>query len=130
MVQNTWYTIYGVLYVWFFIANSWDYFPTLLGFDYLLRFIEILIYTWPPPKTIIDSMTSRLPNSANDSSGRKTSNNDSTSTPTNFMSSERYNKEENTEYNVGNACELTVRSEQPSVHSNNDYGSKVTIVTR
>jgi hypothetical protein len=99
----------------------------MLGFDYALRYVEIVIYTWPPPKWVIASMTSRLPNSAM-STGKKSSNN--TSSPTNnAMSSERYNKEENVEYGT-DGCELTVRSEQRSVNSHNEYGSKVTIVTR
>lgn len=106
--------------------NSWDYFATLLGIDYAMRFIDNVAYTWPPPKFIIDSLSSRLPNSSMGMSTRKSSNNIDSS-PTNGMSSERYNKEETVEY--GNTSELATPSEQRSVHSN-DYGSKVTIVTR
>lgn len=40
--------------------NSWDYFTTLLGFDYALRFIENLLYTWPPPKKLIDYLSIKL----------------------------------------------------------------------
>lgn len=127
VTQNIWYTCYGALYVWFFVMNSWDYFATLLGIDYAMRFIDNVVYTWPPPKFIIDQLSSRLPNSSMGMSTRKSSNNHSTLPPTNGMSSERYNKEENVEY--GNSNDLATPSEQRSVHSN-DYGSKVTIVTR
>ncbi|CAO3625201.1 unnamed protein product [Mucor fragilis] len=121
-IQNLWYCIYGVLYVWFFVMNSWNYFSTLLAIDYALRFVENLLYTWPPPKIVIDYLSSKLPSTSINLSTRKSG--------TNIMSSEQYNVEENIEYD--NAKDLTdIDHRPPSEHTvHSSYGSKVTIVTR
>ncbi|KAI8388056.1 uncharacterized protein BYT42DRAFT_482594, partial [Radiomyces spectabilis] len=60
IIQFIWYSIYGVLYIWFFAANSWTYFNAMLVFDYVLRFLLCLMYTWPPPNRPIDFMTRKL----------------------------------------------------------------------
>ncbi|GAN04635.1 hypothetical protein MAM1_0069d04096 [Mucor ambiguus] len=81
---------------------------TALGVDYALRFVENLLYTWPPPKTVIDYLSSKLPSTSINLSTRKSG--------TNIMSSEQYNVEENVEYN--NAKDLTdIDNRPPSEHT-------------
>jgi hypothetical protein len=104
--------------------NSWDYFQTLLALDYAFRFIENLLYTWPPPRFVVDYLSSKLPNTSINLSTRKTTTVGGDSNNQHVMSSERYNKEEHVEY--GDIEEPT--ADQKSVISH--YGSRVTIVTR
>ncbi|GAN08766.1 hypothetical protein MAM1_0222c08282 [Mucor ambiguus] len=59
LIQSTWYILYGVLYIWFFL-QTWEYFQVLLVLDYLARFILCLMFTWAPPNFVITFMTSRL----------------------------------------------------------------------
>ncbi|KAL9539337.1 hypothetical protein MBANPS3_010315 [Mucor bainieri] len=59
LIQSTWYIIYGVLYIWFFL-QTWEYFQVLLVLDYLARFILCLMFTWAPPNFVITFMTGRL----------------------------------------------------------------------
>ncbi|KAI7890083.1 uncharacterized protein EV154DRAFT_422630 [Mucor mucedo] len=113
MIQNIWYVCFGAVYVWFFIKNSWDYFPTMLAMDYALRFIENLLYTWPPPACFIDYVTSLLPSNSIHLSTRAEG--------SHVMSSERYNKEATVEY--GDTIKPAAAS------TNSTYGSKVTIMT-
>lgn len=123
MIQNVWYTLYGAVYVWFFVMNSWEYFQSLLAIDYVMRSVENLLYTWSPPKPVIDYLSSKLPNTSINLSTRK---------PTaagHGMSSERYNKEEHIDYkgDIENPSSEDQRSTNGSIH---DYDSRVTIVTR
>lgn len=101
--------------------NSWSYFNTLLAMDYVLRFIENLLYTWPPPRAAIDYLSSKLPSTSMNLSTRKSGN---------VMSSEQYNVEANVEYD--NKIDLTnLETRAPSEHTvHSSYGSKVTIVTK
>jgi hypothetical protein len=106
--------------------NSWSYFSTLLALDYALRFVENLMYTWPPPRFVIGYVTSKLPNSSsNDSSAtRKSSNN-----TIHGMYSERYN-EERVQYQDSKELQV-MNSRAPSEYSvNSNYGSKITIVSK
>lgn len=90
----------------------------MLALDYALRFIENLLYTWPPPIYVIDYFSSKLPNTAISLSTRG----DSPHKSNQVMSSERYNKEPNIEYS-----DIENPNTTASVHST--YGSKVTIMT-
>ncbi|KAG2229925.1 hypothetical protein INT48_008306 [Thamnidium elegans] len=119
LIQNIWYFLYGVIYIWFFVMNTWDAFPTLLALDYALRFIENLLYTWPPPKWAIDYLSAKLPNTSVQLSTRKTG---ESSTANHAMSSERYNKEDDVEYGNSPSKYPTV----PDQHST--FGSEVTII--
>jgi hypothetical protein len=141
LIQNIWYTLYGVLYIWFFIANTWTHLHTLLALDYVFRFIENLIFTWPAPKFAIDFLSSKLPTST--SIGLSTSRKIGYSNSQQVMSSERYNKEERIEYNSsgsGNNQLNTIAKNSSSAALEDDqrltrtangaYDSRVTIVTR
>lgn len=99
--------------------NTWDAFPTLLALDYALRFVENLLYTWPPPKWAIDYLSAKLPNTSVQLSTRRTG---ESSTANNVMSSERYNKEDDVEYGESPSKCPTV----PDQHST--FGSEVTII--
>lgn len=83
--------------------NSWNYFSTLLAFDYVLRFIENLLYTWPPPSKLIDYLSIKL---------------SSTSIQMKYMSSEQYN---NT---------TDIENVEPYSKDNITYDSRVTIVNK
>lgn len=74
----------------------------MLALDYTLRFIENLLYTWPPPECVIDRFSSLLPSNSIHLSTRG----DSSHT----ISSERYIKEATSEY--GDVTKPTV-----SIHS-------------
>lgn len=116
MIQNIWYMIYAVLYIWFFAMNSWNSFSTLLSIDYVLRFVENLLYTWPPPRNVIGYLSSKLPGSSIHLSTRKST--------SQGISSERYNMQEDVEIQREDR-ELEKTDTQ---HSN--FGSKVTIITK
>ncbi|CAO3617833.1 unnamed protein product [Mucor hiemalis] len=60
LIQMVWYSVYGLLYIWFFSINSWDYFTVLLVFDYAARFVLCLMFTWSPPKLVIEYMSGRF----------------------------------------------------------------------
>lgn len=110
--------IYGALYVWFFAVNSWSYFRTLLSIDYVLRFIENLLYTWPPPRNVIGYLSSKLPGSSFQLSTRKSTNQ--------AISSERYNMQPDVEIQQEDK-DLEMADTQQT-HSS--FGSKVTIITK
>ncbi|KAI9248120.1 hypothetical protein EDC94DRAFT_625171 [Helicostylum pulchrum] len=59
LIQFLWYGAFGVLYVWFF-CQTFEYFNTLLVFDYILRFILCLMFTWSPPRFVIEFMSGRF----------------------------------------------------------------------
>lgn len=99
--------------------NTWDAFPTLLALDYALRFIENLLYTWPPPKFAIDYLSTKLPNSTIHLSTRRTG---ESSTANQVMSSEKYNKEVDVEF----GCP---ENNQP-IPEHSTYGSEVSIVKK
>lgn len=107
--------------------NSWSYFSTLLAFDYAMRFVENLMYTWPPPKFAINYLSSKLPNSSMDASVTRNSSNNAT----HAFSSERYNEEELIEYRDNKELQVITTTHAPSEYSlNSRYGSKVTIVSK
>ncbi|KAI8141719.1 hypothetical protein BJV82DRAFT_160385 [Fennellomyces sp. T-0311] len=64
-IDGIWYSLYGVLYVWFFAVNTWDQFNNMLAADYTMRFVLCLMFTWPPPKWIIDCVSSQLSSQGN-----------------------------------------------------------------
>ncbi|KAI7856721.1 hypothetical protein BDC45DRAFT_502144 [Circinella umbellata] len=59
-IQSMWYSLYGVLYFWFFAVNTWDQFQNMLACDYPMRFVLCLMFTFSPPAWIIDCMSSQL----------------------------------------------------------------------
>ncbi|RCH78436.1 hypothetical protein CU098_002421 [Rhizopus stolonifer] len=60
VTQWTCYTIQVALYLWFMISYDWDYFVILLAIEYSIRFIQNLLYTWRPPKIIVNFLTTRI----------------------------------------------------------------------
>ncbi|CEP17464.1 hypothetical protein [Parasitella parasitica] len=101
--------------------NSWDYFSTLLGLDYVFRFIQNLLYTWPPPKVVITYFTAKLPRSSISLSTRKSG--------VRAMSSERYNEEEDIEYDNGKDASNKTKAKTLSEHTtDSSCGSKVMII--
>ncbi|KAI9271944.1 hypothetical protein BDA99DRAFT_308823 [Phascolomyces articulosus] len=59
-IQSLWYSLYGILYFWFFAINTWDQFQNMLACDYPMRFVLCLMFTFSPPAWIIDCMSSHL----------------------------------------------------------------------
>ncbi|KAI8381401.1 uncharacterized protein BYT42DRAFT_566389 [Radiomyces spectabilis] len=118
VIQGIWFTLYGALYLWFIISNTWSFFRIMLAFDYVFRFILCLMFTWPPPKRIIQYMTSHLSTSAAEESTNRGSRKTTASCSHN-MSSERYNH---------NADEELAIKEPPNSHSIDPYASDVAIL--
>ncbi|KAI9489598.1 hypothetical protein BDB00DRAFT_770390 [Zychaea mexicana] len=93
-IQSLWYSLYGVLYFWFFGVNTWDQFTNMLAVDYPMRFLLCLIFTFSPPSWIIDCMSSHLSShnqaNLNTTPGTLSQNIPDTYMPT-LLNDERYN---------------------------------------
>ncbi|CDS10002.1 hypothetical protein LRAMOSA02679 [Lichtheimia ramosa] len=65
-LETSWSTVYGTIYLWFFIVNTWEwYFDIMLLMDYAMRFILCLMNAWPPPQQVIDTLSSHLHGKSN-----------------------------------------------------------------
>ncbi|KAI8976010.1 hypothetical protein BDB01DRAFT_728228 [Pilobolus umbonatus] len=136
VIQNVWYMFYGALYIWFFIGNTWDNLTMLLLIDYCLRFVENLMYTWPPPVKVINYLSTQLPSTSIQLSNTRRSGQNSSAydhTSIKILSSEQYNKEMKTEYSP-HEQEDKLGLPKKSAHSviseehANPYASNVTII--
>ncbi|KAI8985301.1 hypothetical protein BDB01DRAFT_78400 [Pilobolus umbonatus] len=58
-IQLLWYTVYGIVYVWFF-CKTWEHFITLLVMDYSLRFVLCVMFMWAPPTCVIECMAKKI----------------------------------------------------------------------
>ncbi|KAI9265589.1 hypothetical protein BY458DRAFT_513362 [Sporodiniella umbellata] len=71
---------------------SWEQFPILLTFDYLMRFILCFMFAWPPPSFLINALTNRLSSQSvsEDIYSRESNSNTKSSSKTTTVSNKKH----------------------------------------